>query len=177
MKKILLLVLAAVLAVAGVSGTASAQANSADKFGTSAWGNIIPVWNTIDSVIVDGSLVVIDTTATIKRLGIRPYLPASTVRTRVLGIAVGDIARSSRGGAGKVLLYGYHPRARVGASSGVAAGAVLKPSLSIAHSFALGDSISGSSAYVIGGNAGAFSGSIYKYKVWFHGYQTPAVTL
>lgn len=179
MKRILKSLLLALCLVAGLSATASAQSpvQSYDKFGTNAVGIIISAWNTIDSTIVDGSVVAIDTTSAIKRIGVRPYLPASIIRLRCVGIAVGDIPKSSLGAPGRVLIYGYHPRARIGAS-GVAAGASLKYSLSVANSFAQADSVSGAVGYILGGNSTVYPGVVYKYKVWFWGGRPQgAVTL
>ena len=176
MKRIILLLVAATMVV---SGTAHAQSGltGASKLGTEAWGQIIPVWNTTDSLIYDGSVVVLDTTSTIKRLGVRNHIPASTSRFQVLGLAVGDISRSSRGGTGKVLVYGYHPRARVGAS-GVLFGANLKFG-TINGSLALADTVQATVAVVLGGNAGVYHGAlvVYKYKLWYHGTRIAGNTL
>lgn len=171
MKRIKYLLLALALTV-GLSGTASAQSGwNISPVAGGAWGDIVPCFNTIDSLIVDGTVVVVDTTTTTKRGGVRPYTVAlgGLGRFRAVGIAVGNIPRSSQGGVGRILLRGYHPRARVGASNATAF-QQLKVSTTIAHSFAVGDTVQGNVGYIIGGNAGAFTGPTYKYKVWIWGF-------
>lgn len=176
MKRIIGSLILALCVSAGLSATASAQASllNYDKLGTSPVGEMMTVWNTTDSAIVDGSIVVIDTTASIKRIGVRNYIQNN--RFRVLGIAAGEIPKSSKGSPGKVLIRGYHPRALVGASN-VAAATTLKISLSVNGSFSAADTVGGVSAWVLGSNAGVYPGVRYKYKVWFLGPRVAGATL
>lgn len=124
----------------------------------------VSVWNTTDSTITDGSVVVVDTTSIIKRIGVRNYLPASQNHTRVLGLAYGNIPKSSTGQPGRVMITGYHPNALIGAS-GVTAFQTLKYSLSINGSLAAADTVSSICGIVLGGNPGSITGVRYTYQV------------
>lgn len=169
---LLLLVVASIVTVYVAPKSAVAQTISGfyDKFGTKKLGTLtIPstvantyctVWNTTDSTITDGSVVMCDTTSTIKRIGVRNYLAASATRHRILGLAYGNIPRSSTGAPGRVLILGYHPNAIV-AVSNLSAGGVLKVSLSVNGSLAAGDTLSGNVGYVLGGNSGTITGPRY----------------
>lgn len=171
MKRITLNLLLAVALCVGLSTSAMAQDWNVSPGAGGAVGDIVPCFNTIDSVIVDGTVVSIDTTATTKRFGIRPYTVAlgGIGRIRCVGIAVGNIPKSSQGGVGRILLRGYHPRARV-AISNAAAGNQLKISTTVAHSLAVGDTVQGNIGIILGGNSTVFTGPTYKYKVWIWGF-------
>jgi hypothetical protein len=123
------------------------------------------VWNTTDSLIVDGSVVVIDTTATIKRIGVRNFIPGTTARGRCLGLAYGNIPRRTTGVSGRVLITGYHPNALIGAS-GLAPFNLIKTSCTVTGSLALADTTAGIVGIIAGGNAGTVTGVRYTYQVY-----------
>lgn len=168
----------AVLITVGLAPVASAQNLLAERSGTAIWGIKIPVWNTTDSLISDGMIVVLDTTTTAvtsggeKRLGVRAFLPASHQRYRVVGIAAGNIQKSSRGGNGAVLVYGYHPRAFLQNSAAASAFGAIKISLSVEGSFVAADSAGTAIGTLIAQNPGIVtningaSGTRYTGKVW-----------
>lgn len=185
MKKILLWSVASALLVAALvcglsvqfapkSAVAQTVVGFYDKFGTKSYRTssgiltiptavanvMVTVWNTTDSTITDGSVVMTDTTSTIKRVGVRNYLAASATRHRVLGLAYGNIPRSSTGQPGRVLILGYHPNALLAASN-LSAGGVLKVSLSLNGCLAAGDTLSGNVGYLLGGNVGTITGPRY----------------
>ncbi len=165
--------------VALAAGTASADGINYDKFGTklfrlSGGVSTIPsavpnvyctVWNTTDSTITDGSVVMVDTTSTIKRIGVRNYLAGSGTRNRCFGLAYGNIPRSSTGASGRVLITGYHPNALLAASN-LSAFNTLKVSLSLNGCLALGDTLAGNVGILMGGNVGTITGPRYNGPVY-----------
>lgn len=159
------LVVAAGIAVVPRPKTAAAQGVYYTKSGTSAVGQIIPVFNATDSTIFDGELVNIDTTATGQRIFVKRYIPSAGARQRVLGLAVGNIKPGNQGGAGNCLIKGYHPRARM-ALSGVLGYAPIKISLLTTGSLAQGDTTAGNVGFLIKYVAG---GAPFKAAVWFNG--------
>lgn len=104
------------------------------KRGTSAvMVTKVGVYNAIDSTIVDGSLVMLDTTSTtasgnnnMRRFAVKPWDCSILREQRVLGIAFGDIPAKNRGGTGTVITSGYHGAALV--EAGLTYGAALSPS-------------------------------------------------
>lgn len=120
------LVVAIGLAVMPKPKQAEAQGVYYTASGTSAAGQIVPVFNAIDSVITDGTVVSIDTTAStstnLDRIVVRPYNGTVLNRNRVIGLAVGPIRRL---GPGNVLIWGYHPNAKM-AASGLTANTAIK---------------------------------------------------
>lgn len=152
MKRILSLFAALVVCATFLVGTASAQTNtlSYDKFGTNAVGVMYAVYNVIDSTITDGTVCIYDTTTTgVKRVGVRPYAGTAITRPRIAGIAVGNIARSSSGGAGKILVIGYHPNAKMALSTG-AANSLIKTGLLHGTLTTVADSLSGAVGVFLG---------------------------
>lgn len=150
MKKFTLFLAAAVLMAA--AGTASAQITYV-KSGTGAAGWMAPVFNAIDSLIVDGTIVSVDTTAAsgtnLKRIVVRPYAGTAITRPRCIGVAVGPIQRSSRGGNGTILLWGYHPGAKIAASN-VSANTMIKVGVVHGAFASSADSLSGQVGWFIG---------------------------
>jgi hypothetical protein len=132
---------------------------SASRGGTGSWGLVQPVWNTVDSTITDGDIVMYDTTAasasfTEKRMGVRHYLGVLSDRKRIAGVAYGDISRSSQGGRGSVLIWGYHNFVKYSLPSGTVGGAPIRVSAITGSVVNAGDSISMQVGYVTGGVAG-----------------------
>lgn len=178
MRKYLILALAL---VAFAAGSAHAQAVSPYSWdagtaqGKTAVGVFVPVVNAVDSVLYDGEVVMVDTTAAtgtnVKRIAVRRYSGTLSDRFRIIGVvAQTQIAKSSQRGTGRVLIWGYHPAVYVGVSNAGAkaplkAGAVMA-SLSVA------DSVSMAVGYVIGGVAGTSTvntGPRYRYRVFWTG--------
>lgn len=164
MKRIISLLVVVVAMTMAVG--AQAQGLYGSRTGTGVLGQVIPAWNTTDSLIYDGQVVMIDTTSTIKRFGVKRYDGSHASRPRVIGLAVGNIPRSSSGGNGTVLIWGYHPGAH--ATKALAAGALLELS-TLNGSLAISDSMSQNVARVITGVAGATTTSNAKYGVWWFG--------
>lgn len=149
------LVLAAVVSL--VTATAAlAQIINYNKSGTSTTGMTIPVFNAIDSLIPDGTVVSIDTTAAsgtnLKRIVVRPYAGTAITRPRCIGLANGSIARSSRGGNGNVLIWGYHANAKM-AASGLTANSGMKVAVVHGALTTSADSLSGQIGVFIGYNS------------------------
>lgn len=176
MKKFLVLTIAALAFTAGV---ASAQANfgSYTRTETGVVGQVCVGWNaSADTVIVEGDLVSFDTTSTVKRIAVRKLGITNITRLQFLGIAVDRIAAGT-GNSGRILLWGYHPRACV-AVSGATARQQLKYSLTVPGSFSLADTVGSIAAVILGGNSTVFSGTRYKYKVWLYpGLRVAGATL
>lgn len=127
-----------------------------NKSATSSAGMVIPVFNAIDSTIVDGTVVSIDTTAAsgtnLKRIVVRPYAGTAITRPRCIGLARGPIARSSRGGQGNVLIWGYHANAKMAAST-LTANSGLKVAVVHGALTTSADSLSGQIGVFIGHNS------------------------
>lgn len=174
--KILLLA----LVVTAVAGTAQAQNLLVNPQDNTAYGLKMPVYNSTDSLILDGDLVMADSTASTAYINsdrpvVRKYLGLSLDRPRVLGIAVGNINKSSQGGTGTILIWGYHPKAFVGVST-AAAKAVLK--VGLAGGFQVADTLECGCGYVIGmSSATPATGPRYRYKIWFTGTKPCGATL
>mgnify|MGYP001608736021 CR=1 FL=1 len=157
MKQLQKVLFIAAFAVALFVGSADAQLINYVKSGTGTTGFIIPVFNAIDSLIADGTIVSIDTTlasgTNLKRIVVRPYAGTSITRAKCVGVSVGSIARSSRGGVGNVLVWGYHANAKMNAS-GLTANIPLKVSPATHGAFGTGvDSLSGQIGVFFGYNA------------------------
>ena len=166
MKRIIILLVAMTMAVTSIQ-QAHAQAFPNSMTGTGRTGIIIPAWNTVDSVIFNGEIVMIDTTATVKRFGVRRYDGGLANRVRVVGIAATDFPKSSRGGSGSVLIWGYHDRAH--AVKAMAAGQVLKIGAINGSLATAGDSLGMGVARVVRGVAGATNKDNARYGVWWFG--------
>lgn len=139
-----------------------------NKTSTRPVGHMVPVFNASDSLIFDGELVSLDTTTATSnnlRIYVRRYIPAAAARQHTLGLAVGTIAKSSQGGAGQVLIQGFHPRARL-ALSNMVPYAPLKVSLLTTGSLAQGDTVAGNCGFLYKYVAG---GAPFKGAVWFYG--------
>lgn len=166
-----------VMAVGTTHQTASAQGPGPYyKNGTSAVGIFVAGFNAVDSVLFNGEVVMVDTTAStvqggVKRVAIRRYLGVLSDRFRVIGIVADTrIAKSSQQGVGRVLIWGYHPAAYVGVSN-AGAKAPIKVG-AVAAAFSVADSVSEAVGYVIGGNAGTSTvntGPRYTYRVFLTG--------
>lgn len=163
------LALAAVLTLC-VVGAAYAQVTFV-KSGTGLSGIVVPVTNTVDSLIYEGELVMIDTTATTKRIGVKRYDGTALGRFRIVGIATANIKKSSQGGAGNVLIWGYHPRAH--AVKALAAGVLVRPGAINGSLAAGGDSASMAVGRVLTGVAGATNKDNARYGIWFWGGTAP----
>lgn len=176
MKSMKLILLALALTVA-TAGSAFSQVSISDsKSGTGAVGIMMTVWNAVDSTIVDGSVVMTDTTTASTRPVVRNFLGVALDRGRCVGIAVGSIPKKSANTPGKILIWGYHPRALVGASN-IGAKTALKVGL-ISGSFAsAADSVSMQCGYLIGNNLTVLSGTRYSAKIWFFGGAKHTFTL
>ena len=128
MKHLRLILVAVALLV--VAGNASAQVTYT-KSGNSAAGIIVPVFNSVDTLLVDGTWLMADTTTAattnLKRIVVKKWGSVVTADTRFVGIAVGPIQKSSKGGNGNMLVYGYHPTAIM--SPGISAFAGIGPSM------------------------------------------------
>lgn len=130
MKQFSLAALVALLLVSTSYHSASAQVFGYQKSGTNSVAiSASAVYNCTDSLIADGTVVMTDTTSAatsnVLRIGVRPWDGTCLNRHRILGLALGPIRRSSRGGAGTVLITGFHNNARIGAT-GLAANTPLK---------------------------------------------------
>lgn len=89
----------------------------------------VAVVSSVDSVILDGTVVMVDTTtaatSNIDRFAVKTWDGGVLNRPRILGLAWGNIPRSSSRQAGKVLIVGYHASARMSASV-IAANTLIK---------------------------------------------------
>lgn len=107
-----LLAVALVLTTMAVASPASAQWTYNRGTSSEVTGTVVAVSNAIDSVIVDGTWVMIDTTTAAtsnrKKFVVRPWNCSITSDHRFYGIAVGPIRKSSQGGTGQVLVQGWH---------------------------------------------------------------------
>ena len=165
------LVVAVGIAVMPKPHTASAQALSAyNKNTNTAVGHIIGVSNASDSTIFDGEVVNLDTTTVAsapgnQRIYVRRYIPAGPARQRVIGLAVGTIMKSSQGGSGQILIYGYHPRARIQLST-MTPFQILKSSLACTGAMVAGDSTAATVGFIIKYNVRGFP---FTGAVWFNG--------
>lgn len=170
-------ILLALALCVGLATSASAQVSISDqKSGTHAVGIMISVWNAVDSVIVNGSVVMADTTTASTRPIVRNYLGVALDRGRIIGIAVGSIPKKSANTPGKVLIWGYHPSALVAASN-IGAKTALKIGLISGSMASAADSVSMQCGYLIGNNATVLSGTRYSAKVWFFGNARHTFTL
>lgn len=129
--------LAAVVTLVG-AGIAFSQVTYNRGTSQSVAGIIVPVSLGADSLIQDGTVVMVDTTTAAttnqKRIVVVPYNGTVLNRYRVIGVAAGPIkkpgnaATGHRGAVGNVLIWGYHPSAKV--SSSTQAGNVqIKPAI------------------------------------------------
>lgn len=164
-------ILIALAALVVVASTADAQVATFVKSGTGLAGIVIPVTNTVDSLIYDGELVMIDTTATVKRIGVKRFDGTALGRFRIVGIAAGNVNKSSKGGNGQVLIWGYHPRAH--AVKALAAGVLVRPGAVNGSLAAGGDSASMAVGRVLTGVAGATNKDNARYGIWFWGGTAP----
>lgn len=125
MKHLKYLVLAA--AFLTVSAEANAQVTYTGGTSQGKAGIVVPVFLGADSLIQDGTVVMVDTTTAattnMKRIVVIPFNGLVINRTRVLGVASGNIkkpgnsATGHRGAAGNVMIWGYHPSVKVGSST------------------------------------------------------------
>ena len=136
---------------------------AAVKNGTGTHGLAKSVWNTTDSVLFHGDLVMWDTTTAAvtaggyKRYGVRRYLGVLSDRKRIAGWAFGDIAKSSQGGRGAILVFGYHNFVKTSTSNGIVAGSPFRISAVNGSVVNAGDSLSMAVGYAVGGNAGVLN--------------------
>lgn len=149
-----------------------------------AVGVFIPVANVQDSVLYDGELVCADTSAVsalnVKRIGVRRFDGTSLMRPRIIGIvAQPTIDKSSKRGTGRVLIWGYHPKAYVGAIN-VAVNTPIKVGLLNAM-FQTADTLEAACGYAISRSSATAStvntGPRYQYKVFFFGTRAAGATL
>jgi len=126
--------------------------------GAGAWGYMIPVFNVqADTTIFAGSVVCWDTTATIKKAGVKLYSGTLSDRKKVAGIAVGDIQRAQLGnGRGTILVWGYSPSIKSSTSDGIVAGSPFRVSTVNGAMVNAGDSLSMQAGYCTGGVAGTY---------------------
>lgn len=121
-----------------------------DKLGTTTNGLGATVYNVLDSLIADGTIVMADTSTTgIKRLGVKPWPGTAITRGRILGVAWGSIPRRTQGGVGRILIIGYHANAKMGAS-GLTANSVLKTGITHGCFLTTADSLSGTAGIFLG---------------------------
>jgi hypothetical protein len=149
---------AALAVVTGVS-VAYAQVTTYVKSGTSRAGIVVPVFSGLDSVIVDGTVVMVDTTTAAttnqQRIVVVPYNGVVLNRYRFLGVAAGDIKKPGnattghRGAPGNVLIWGFHPNAKIGISA-QAGGVPLKVGPLYGKFGTAADTVSLSVGYIIG---------------------------
>lgn len=152
---------------------ANAQTTGASMTGTGGWGRVIPVWNTLaDTLIVSGTLVMWDTTSTIKRLGVRPYDGTLSNRKRVAGWAFGPIPAANNGnGRGSIIIEGYVPDMKISIGNATA-GQVYRVGTLHGAVKDGSDSVSMAVAYCLGATTGrtgsttAPSTARYTIKAW-----------
>lgn len=171
MKNLKLFILALALSGLTVAGIASAQEGTmiGQAFGaTYTQGIGLSAYNTADSTILDGSLVQIDTTSTKLRFGVKLYTGTLSDRKRIVGLAWGDIPKSSLNRSGRVLLFGFHSFARV-STSNIAAGAPLRVGTLQGSMKDAGDSMSMQCGYVVRGASGTIKQGRYGAATWFWG--------
>lgn len=150
---------------------------------TYAVGNFVGVANAVDSILYDGELVMVDTTtaasSNIKRIAVKRFDGTALGRLRVIGIVAGNIPKSSLRGTGKVLTWGFHPRAYVGLSN-LAANSAIKIGLLNAM-FQGADTLEAGCGYAISRSSASTStvntGPRYQYKVYFWGNRVAGATL
>jgi hypothetical protein len=136
---------------------------AAVKNGNGTHGLAMSVWNTTDSVLFHGDLVMWDTTTAatsaggVKRYGVRRYLGVLSDRKRVAGWAFGDISKSSQGGRGAILVFGYHNGIKTSTSGGIVAGSPFRISTINGAVVNAGDSLSMEVGYCTGGTAGVLN--------------------
>lgn len=114
-----------------IAQQADAQIGYYSRSGTGAVGLMVPVFNALtDTLIDDGRLLMADTTAAsgtnLRRVVVKPWNCSQTADQRVVGISVGNIKRGRDGGAGTMLVWGYHPN--VWCTSGMSFGDGIGPS-------------------------------------------------
>lgn len=115
MKRILTLLVAVMLTVAGIQSASAQSWPYSPRQSAVATGLIVPVVNAStvrDSTIADGTWLMVDTTTVgIKHIVVKPWIGTAATDHRFCGIAVGRIPGAN--GTGSMLIQGYHPRAKV----------------------------------------------------------------
>lgn len=171
MKRIKILLLALVV-MGAFAGHASAQNILVTRGANGSIAGLrIPVWNSSDSLIVSGMVVQLDTTTAatsdLKVFVVKRYTGTLSDRDRVIGVAAGNIARSSQGGNGSVLIYGYHPGVFASVSNATAGSYIRLSTINGAVKDA-GDSLSMAVGWCISpvtGTTSAAQGSNTRYRV------------
>lgn len=144
---------------------ALAQSFSADKYGTGRVGITFPCFNTLDSTVLSGTLLMIDTTTTVKHMGVTPYDGTLSNRKRVCGWASGNLPKRSLGGAGAMIVWGFVPDIKMSASN-TAAGAPLRVGTLHGSVKEAGDSLSMQVGYTIRGPSGTINNGRYTAWAW-----------
>lgn len=163
MKSLRMLLLAAVVALV-CAAPASAQLINYQSRGRGYAGLIIPVFCGADSMIGDGTLVMVDTTTVAttnqKRIVVVPFNGVVVNRYKVIGIAAGNIKKPSnaatghRGAPGNVLIWGYHGNAKFGASAPTAWNLPIKAGPALYGKLGInGDTLSATVGWAIGPGA------------------------
>lgn len=156
------LALAAVVTLVA-AGAAYAQVtyNRGSGSNDQAAGIIVPVTLGSDSIIVDGTWLMVDTTTAAttnqKRIVVKPWNGVVVNRYKMVGIAVGSIKKLSnaptghRGAVGNCLIWGYHPNAKGGASAPTACDLPIKMGPALYGKANInGDTLSATVGWVIG---------------------------
>jgi hypothetical protein len=156
LKKFIFAVALTGLTVAALPHNASAQEGllAYSKTGTGTQGMMLAVYNVVDSLIADGTICSVDTVAAASggtlRFVVRPYAGTALTRSKCIGIAAGTIRKSSQGGSGRVLVWGYHANAKM-AATGISANTMVKISPAVHGAFAASaDTLSAQVGWFIG---------------------------